>query len=610
MNQLFRFAGIALATLALVAMGCAGGAWKRALKDDTPAAYYRFLRDHPDTEYKGEAEARLAFHKVKRRPTLAGFEKFNQDYPNHPLVVELRPLLEGKAFGVARGTGTAEAYLDFVEKFPDGPSAARAVGNAAYLEANGFGGRPDELAAFSEAHPESDYAAEASRTAQTAPLVRTTHFDRVGLRIEISNSTPEVRRLVQAFTEAAMKQYAAAGVKLVRMPEIRSERDDLPEAVLTIRHSEEWVKTEISAERVSRPGVDADTTVTLRVGNEGTPIWNRTFGIHVDPSQHLDKTSVLFGPSGGRFWGSFFVPVATWQSQGTVRSLVNLGKRSTAVDASGDRAVVLFQDGDFQLVDLADPAKPVVLAQHKRDRDFKEWSGVRIIGNRIAIFGDDGVEIVQFTADGSETITSLDRGAIGGVVAVQPLGDQILMAGNRGLIATKADGSAPTRLLRRPLLGLAVVGDTLILSDGTSVMISTAGMLKQGRVLSQLQLGNTFGPKRVRAFGDTAVVIGDSGALVLDLTNPEKPRTLSKLHKRQTGLIYDASEVGGRIFLLGERGLLVLDDKGRAVSEGVDVKARARVTAMGRHIVSIGEEQLQVVDATPFRLTTGVAAPR
>jgi hypothetical protein len=318
---------------------------------------------------------------------------------------------------------------------------------------------------------------------------------------------------------------------------------------------------------------------------------------------------VLFGPSGRRFWNSFFVPVATWQSQGSVRSLVNLGKRATAVDATDDRAVVLFQDGAFQLVDLADPAQPVVLAEHKRLHDFKEWTGVRILGNRIAIFGDDGVEIIQLTGDGSETVASIDRGAIGGIAAAEPLGDKIVMAGNRGLIVTQADGSAPSQLLRRPLRGLAVVRDTLILSDGESVLISNSSLLSQGRVLSQIRLGRAFGPHRVRAFGDTAVVIGDTGALVLDVRNPEQPRTLSKLHTRQAGSIYDASQVGGRIFLLGDRGLLVLDEKGQAIREGIDVKPRDRVTAMGRHLVSVGEEQLQVVDATPLRLTTVAAAP-
>jgi hypothetical protein len=272
--------------------------------------------------------------------------------------------------------------------------------------------------------------------------------------------------------------------------------------------------------------------------------------------------------------------------------------------------VVVFEDGDFQLIDLADPAKPVVLAAHQRARDFKTWNGARILDHHIAIFGDDGLELVSFTSQGTQTVSALDRGVIGSVVAVEPLGDSLLLAGSRGLILTQADGSNPVSLLRRAVRGLAVVRDTLILSDGESVMLSNPALLRQGRVLSQLRLGRDFGPGRVRAFGDTAVVIGATGTLVLDLSDTEKPRVISKIHNRQTGPVYDASQVGGRIFLLGDRGLLVLDESGRAVREAVDVGPRERLVAMGRHLVSIGADQLQVVDATPFALRRGLAAPQ
>lgn len=609
MTQWTRHLGLALAVFASLAMGCVGGAWKQALRDDTPAAYYRFLRDHPDSKYSPDAKARLAFHKVKRRPSLEGFAKFNEEFPEHPLLAELRPLLEDKAFEVARGAGTPEAYREFTAQFPDGPLAQRGEGNAVYLENAGFGFRTNDLASFAESHPASDFAPEAARTASSVSLPQTTRIQRVGLRIDISPATPEAARVRRAFHEAAIKQYRSVGVELVSMPDIQQAGANLPDTILTIHHNEEWVDTKISREKVSRPGVDARTQVTMKVGAEGAPIWDRLFEIHVDPQQHLDQTSVLFGPSGRRYWSAFFVPVARWQSQGSVRSLVSLSKTATAVDATSDRSVVVFEDGDFQLVDLADPAKPAVLASHTRTRDFKTWSGVKIIGGRIAIFGEDGMELVGFTGGGTETLASLDRGAIGSIVAVEPMGDRIALAGNRGLIVTEGDGGSPQILLRRAVRGMSIVRDTLILSDGESVMLSTPALLKQGRVLSQLRLGRDFGPGRVRAFGNTAVVIGSTGVLVLDMTNTAKPRVISKIHNRHTGPIQDAGSVGGRIFLLGDRGLVVLDEKGRAVAESVDVEPRARLAAMGRHVVSVGEQQLQVVDATPFRVGSAAAAP-
>jgi len=79
--------------------------------------------------------------------------------------------------------------------------------------------------------------------------------------------------------------------------------------------------------------------------------------------------------------------------------------------------------------------------------------------------------------------------------------------------------------------------------------------------------------------------------------------------------VHDAVRSGDRLFLLGERGLMVLDPEGRRVHESVDVQARSRADAMGRHVVTVGEDRLQVVDATPFRAegagdAAGAAAPR
>ena len=50
--------------------------------------------------------------------------------------------------------------------------------------------------------------------------------------------------------------------------------------------------------------------------------------------------------------------------------------------------------------------------------------------------------------------------------------------------------------------------------------------------------------------------------------------------------------------------LQVADSRGERIVDSVDVVARSRVRAEGRHLVMIGEKSLQVVDATPF-----VAAP-
>jgi hypothetical protein len=64
--------------------------------------------------------------------------------------------------------------------------------------------------------------------------------------------------------------------------------------------------------------------------------------------------------------------------------------------------------------------------------------------------------------------------------------------------------------------------------------------------------------------------------------------------------VEDASLLDGRIALLGDRGIQLLDAHAQHVVESVDVKPRARISRMDRHLVVVGGSELQVVDATPF----------
>jgi hypothetical protein len=67
-------------------------------------------------------------------------------------------------------------------------------------------------------------------------------------------------------------------------------------------------------------------------------------------------------------------------------------------------------------------------------------------------------------------------------------------------------------------------------------------------------------------------------------------------------------KLSARVFGVGERGLQLLDPRGGRVIESADVLARSRIATLGRHLVLVGDEWLQVVDATPFLLTPLPAA--
>ena len=587
------------------------GAWRQAVKQDSSAAYYRFLRDHPRSWYAERAQARIEYHKLQRHPSIEGFTKFKERFPKSELLAEIEPLFEQTAFSTARATGTPAAYASFLERFPEGAMASRAAGNAAFLQHRGFDGNPGPLESFAAEHPESDFAAEARRSAESTAQRASSGFDRIGLKIQISAETPEADRIAKAFKEAATKRYATAGIALVPISELHDEAgsSEAASARLIIQHSEGERRTQLSEGQLSRPAIIAQTRVMLQVGADGPSIWDRGFSARVNPRDHRPNTSLLFGPVGRAYWEEFFVPVATWQSKAAVREALELDRTIVDVDAVGDRSVVLFEDGDFRFLQLADPSAPETLVEYHRPDDQKRFQGVSLVAGSIVLYGDDGFEVVRFGATGPEVVGGQGREQVGAISAVAALGENLILAGSRGLLVARGDGAEPRRILRSVVRGLAVIDETLLFTDGESVMLSSLPLLREDRLQAQLRLGRDFGPARVRVFGRTAVVIGDGGLLVVDMTRPESPRVVSQLYRRVTGPVTDVTQIKGRLFVLGDRGLQLLDPTGQQVVESIDVRTAENMVGMGRHMVMVGGKHLQVVDATPFTARPTPAAP-
>jgi len=529
--------------ISLILGGCVGVDWKRALETDTPAAYYRFLRDHPDSKFAGRAQERLDFHQLQRRPSLAGFDAFRSRYPESELIAELRPTLEDPAFAVARARGTAAAYRDFAAAFAGGAQEKRARGNAVFVENEGFGGNPQRLADFARAHPESDFAAEARRTAQA------------------------------------------------------------------VASREQQVDTRIQDGSVDRPARVAQTDVVLREGPGGAVISSRRFELRVEDKAHVPGTSVLFSAAAPRYWEAFFVPVARWRNDQTVRPPIALESSVVGVDGVGDRVVVLYENGSFDVVGLEDPARPVTLATYRRHEDFKKWSGVRVLGSRVAIFGEEGLEIVRFGREGTVAEATWTRGEIGRVLSVAPIADELVVTGAQGMQLLDPASRSLRPVMRRVVLSVASIGEVLVFADGESIFVADLERLSQNRVIAQMKLGKTFGPERVRVVDQAAIVTGPGGVLVIDLANPMAPRALAKLSTREVGAVSDTTRIGGRIFLVGERGLQLLSRSLDRVEETIDVGPRRRVSVMGRHLVTASGASLQVVDATPWTGASMPAAP-
>ncbi len=599
-----RIAALAVA-LALPLLGCAGSAWRQARSEDTISAYHAFIQDFPDSRFSDQARARLELSRIKKRPTRSSVEAFRARYSTPELIAELDPLVEHLFFDHARAVGTAESYRGFLERYPKGSLAPRAKGNLAYLENEGFGGDVRALAQFAAEHPASDYAPEAARSVWATQLRNSTRFGRVGVVVDVNSSTPAAERLRRVFRDRAVTVYAAAGMVTEPLANAESARESNIVALLTIRHDERETSVQLERGRMTGSAIVARTEVKLERVDGSKPIWSDSFEYRAPLSARRDDVSILFGPgSASSYWGDpdgkFFIPIARWSTELSARPSRSFAKPAMAVDVSGTRAVVVFGDGDFQIFDLSDPANLVIVAEYRRDRDLARFEGVRIEGSNVAVFGSDGIELVRLDGEDAHRERTWGRDRVGSVVGAESIDGEWLLATNRGLLLLESDSNQVRTLIAQPILGMARGSDgRIVFTDGISLFVASLPTLQSGRVEEKLHLGRGFHPQRVHAGGQTAVVLGARDAAWVDLRSSQ-PRLISRISGKDAGRIHDASLIGDQLFLIGPRGLQVTDPSGQRVVDSVDVDARRRIEAVGRHLVIIGGKSLQVVDATPF----------
>jgi hypothetical protein len=432
----------------------------------------------------------------------------------------------------------------------------------------------------------------------------------LGLLVEIAPETPGAERLKRAFTEHANRRYARTALEVVPLTGPEDPRGTRLEARLTIRHREESVLPELRGDRAEVGGVLAVTNVTLARRGDPRPIWSEEFTHKVGVSERRDDKSILFSATSSRYWDAFYLPIATWSTQVAVREPLPLQKPGVAVDVIDHRAAVLFEDGSFQVVDLSDPGAPKVVGQYRRPRDLTKWSGLRIIDGRVVIFGPEGLEIVGLDSGTPRRLRALGRSKVGSIVAVEKAGAGLLVAGSRGLMLVKGGVAEPQLLIERDVLGAAMWGDRVLFTDGASLFVSSMPLLLEQKAEAELRIGKGFGASRVRIWGETAVVLGERGVLLVDVSDPGKPEIRSRVSTAVVGETHDALAVWGRLFLLGDRGLQVADAASRRIDDSADVSARTRFDAAGRHLVMIGDAGLQVVDTTPFVAPRSLASPR
>jgi hypothetical protein len=584
--------------LAGFAVACASS-WEQAQSLDTPAAYHRFLRENPESKHAEPARERIAYLRLQRQPSLEALEAFQREFPESVHRGEVEVMLEAAQFAATRAVGTPAAYAAFLERYPSGTSSARVRAELEYRRQGGFVARPEQLPDFIARFPESDHAEEARRTVATLALRERTRIGVVELSIDVDPATPGADDLARRFAERAAGIYESAGVGLIAArPEEGAEARAA--ARLAIRHTEVPVRAELSNGRVSRGGILATTRVTLQQSGAEQPIWSRTFEFRGGTLDQHPERSLLFSARAQRYWASFFVPVATWSTDAAVRPALPLRQAAVDLAVNGDRAIVLAGDGTFQVLNIADPQKIEVLSEYARPRDLTKWSGVRFWGGRVVVYGHDGVEIVALASGRPERIHTFGREQVGSIETAAVLDDALVIGGSRGLLLLSDDPFEVTPLRAGPIQGAARVGSWLLFVDHSALHVSTLEGLRGGQIVGSLRLGRVFGTARIRPSERGVSLVANGSFTRVDLANPAQPRVVSQLRAKHVGVVNDVVWVGGRTFLLGERGLLLLDPSGARAVDSADVRARMRLDATGRHLVAIDQNHLQVIDATPF----------
>ena len=398
---------VVVSIVALVA--CAGGSWEKVRTEDTAAAYRRFLKDNPRSPHVAEAKERIAVLAFERDPSVEALDRFRREHPGSEALPGLLARIESRVFDAARAQATVAGYERFLATFPDGSFAARARGNRAYLSAGGFAGDAASLAVFLQEHPDSDYAAEATRSLAVLDGSRA-GFGAVALQIEIAPGVGDPERLRAAFAQRARDLYREAGARLT---------DGAANATLRIRHVERPVAANQNGGVLSRSGVLAETEVSLVVAGRSEPEFVDRFSWRVADTDVRSDASILFTPTASAYWDRFYVPVLSWPTAASKRGVWKANGALTAVGAVPGRAIALAANGSFQDLDLSDPSQLRVVGAYAHAGAVGRFSGARVVGDRVVLFGEDGVEIVARQGGAYRRVAGLDRGVVGAVAGVE-----------------------------------------------------------------------------------------------------------------------------------------------------------------------------------------------
>ncbi len=592
----------ALALVVLTTLGCADTSWEGTQRENTVAAYTRFLRDNPDSDHARSAEERIAFLRVMTHKSVSGYEQFAQSYPQSPLTAELRSTMEPLYFERARAANTASGYARFLADYPTGQLARRVKGNLAYLELTAAEPSVASMREFLREFPESDFAADAQRSLDLVAFKAETTVKHIGIRVEVAPNAAQPQRVRRGFVSVVAREYREHGIDVTLIPTGSEVSPDM----------QGWIRLDYDEAQAS--GTFGGSTILarcrVRLYNNATPnepIWDRTFEA---PAEHLLKgthgrDTTVFGNSRYPFWKQFFVPVSTWASTEARVQRLDYLEDVRAIDMRGDRVAVLFARGGFDLLDVSSPLDPHVIDRYRRDDDLSSWNGIKLVDDEhVLIYGPDGAELVKRTSEKPVSLGKWEVPEVGAILAADAYDDTVLIAGNKGVFAirTASERRAAHRLLEGMYVGVDVHKPYIYLVQPTRVEVTSPKHLLRHLAGSPVVLADGFTAKSSRVAGTSLMVFGKDEAVELSLANPARPQLVGRLDAERVGRLVDLVADGDRTYLLGDRGLQVTDSPGHEVSDTVQVQGTHAIARRGRYVFVAGDRTLEVLDVGPYQV--------
>jgi hypothetical protein len=605
-SRRFRWVSIA-ALVSVTVLGCADTSWDAARRADTVAAYHQFVRDNPDSNLVPDAEERIAFLRVRNRPSIEAYRDFESTYPLSPMLAELSESMEPLFFDQARDMNTPEAYQAFLTRYPGGTLSQQAEGNLSYVSRVQHNANPSVLRSFLESYPQSDFATEARTTLELIELRRSTTIGSLAVRVDVSANVDEGERVRRGFASMVSEKYQEAGIPV----SLIAGGEPIPVNV------DAWMHIEY--QEVPAPGTFGRRTLISRARvrmyqrDQEEPVWDRVFEAsaeHLTQGTHgRDRT--VFGNARYAFWYEFFVPVSTWATSKSRVQRIDYSEPVAAIDLVGDRAAVLLEAGGVEYMNVASPLAPRTLQRYRRGRELTRWKGVRVLPkDRAVVFGTNGAELIEFNERASTRLGRWEAPEIGGIHDAAVYGDHtLLLAGNKGLYAVRLESEQPRphRLIEGDLVGVEVQAPFVYLVGPELLQIAKPNQLLSHLTGTKIPLGDRLKTYKSRVSNGSLYLFGETAIVQFSMADPARPQPVAQMDVSELGELSDLADYGPKLYLLGQRGIQVSSPAGRWVSDFIQVDGDTAMASKGRFLFVAGNESLEIVDLSPYQV--GLASP-